>query len=407
MAATFQAGAMNTTVGEKSCAITGIGQSEVSRVGGKSALELTVTASLQAIESAGLSCDEIDGIATWPGLNLAATPGMAPVGVFQLKEALGLELDWFSGGGESAGQFGAIVNACAAVACGLANHVLCFRTLTEYSAQTGARKASVMGVEGQRVQGLAQWQLPFQAYSAANWTAQYAQRYFHEFNATREQLGWLAVNQRRNASLNSGAVKREVIDIDDYLKARMISSPLCLLDCDIPVDASTVVIVSRKEQASQLDKPAIQIEALGCAMRNRMTWDQHEDLTTQPALQGASRMMWSRTNYKPADVDIAELYDGFSITTLNWLEALGFCGRGEAASFIEGGLRIALEGELPLNTHGGQLSAGRTHGFGLLHEACTQLWGEAGRRQVTKQPELAVVAAGGGIFGACLLLSRQ
>ena len=88
--------------------------------------------------------------------------------------------------------------------------------------------------------------------------------------------------------------------------------------------------------------------------------------------------MWSRTDLRPADVDIAELYDGFTFLTFAWLEALGFCGDGESGPFVEGGARIALDGELPLNTYGGQLSAGRMHGYWVLHEACLQLRGDGG-----------------------------
>ena len=117
-------------------------------------------------------------------------------------------------------------------------------------------------------------------------------------------------------------------------------------------------------------------------------------------------MMWQRTDIRPADVDVAELYDGFSFIALAWLEALGFCGKGEGGPFIEGGKSIALDGTIPLNTHGGQLSAGRLHGYGFLHEACLQLWGEGGARQVPGDPRLAVAAAGGGPLGGCLLLSR-
>src|SRR5690606_22927034 len=134
------------------------------------------------------------------------------------------------------------------------------------------------------------------------------------------------------------------------------------------------------------------------------SWDQHTDLSTQQALRDAAQMMWSRTSLKPGDVDTAQLYDGFSIICLNWLEELGFCGIGKGGQFIEGGQRLSLEGELPLNTHGGQLSAGRTHGFGLLHEACVQLRGEGGARQIQNKPTTAVAAAGGGVFGASLLL---
>jgi acetyl-CoA acetyltransferase len=120
----------------------------------------------------------------------------------------------------------------------------------------------------------------------------------------------------------------------------------------------------------------------------------------------ASAEMWSRTELKPADLDIAELYDGFTFLTLAWLEALGVCGDGESGPFIEGGTRIALDGQLPLNTYGGQLSAGRMHGYWVLHEACTQLRGDAGDRQVRPQPEVGVVSNGGGPIAGCMLLSR-
>jgi acetyl-CoA acetyltransferase len=106
-------------------------------------------------------------------------------------------------------------------------------------------------------------------------------------------------------------------------------------------------------------------------------------------------------------VQVANLYDGFSILTLIWLEALGFCGKGESGAYVEGGLRIARDGELPLNTGGGQLSAGRLHGFGLLWETCIQLWGEGGDRQVAGNPEVGLAAAGGGPLAGCLLLTRH
>jgi acetyl-CoA acetyltransferase len=114
--------------------------------------------------------------------------------------------------------------------------------------------------------------------------------------------------------------------------------------------------------------------------------------------------MWARTDLTAADVDVAELYDGFSILTLSWLEALGFCGEGEAGAFVEGGERIGLGGALPLNTYGGQLSAGRLHGFWLFHEAVLQLRGQAGRRQVPGA-QVAVTSAGGGFRCGSILLT--
>jgi acetyl-CoA acetyltransferase len=145
---------------------------------------------------------------------------------------------------------------------------------------------------------------------------------------------------------------------------------------------------------------------VGSGLHGRNSWDQFDDLTTM-ACRDAAKNMWARSSLTPADVDVVELYDGFSFITLCWLEALGFCEHGEGGAFLEGGQRIARDGELPLNTHGGQLSAGRLHGYGFLHEACTQLWGQAGERQVAGDPEVAVAAAGGGPLGASLVLTRS
>jgi acetyl-CoA acetyltransferase len=145
---------------------------------------------------------------------------------------------------------------------------------------------------------------------------------------------------------------------------------------------------------------------VGSALHGRNSWDQFDDLTTMAA-RDAGKALWARTELTPTDVDLVEAYDGFSFITLCWLESLGFCGRGEGGPFIEGGARIARDGELPLNTQGGQLSGGRLHGYGFLHEACIQLWGEAGDRQVAGDPEVAVAAAGGGPLAAAMLLTSS
>ena len=125
------------------------------------------------------------------------------------------------------------------------------------------------------------------------------------------------------------------------------------------------------------------------------------------AAHDAAHSMWEQTTIRPKDVDIMELYDGFSYLTLQWIEALGFCEHGQAGRYVEGGERIGLDGERPLNTNGGQLSGGRLHGLGFLYEACVQLWREGGDRQVAKDVEVAVAAAGGGPIAGCLLVSRR
>ena len=120
---------------------------------------------------------------------------------------------------------------------------------------------------------------------------------------------------------------------------------------------------------------------------------------------GPAAHLWSRTDLKPVDVDVAEIYDGFTFNCVSWLEGLGFCEVGEASDFLAGGTEIALDGPLPLNTHGGQLSAGRTQGFGFMHEAVVQLRGAGGDRQVA-DAEIAVVTTGGGLPGGALLLTQ-
>ena len=228
----------------------------------------------------------------------------------------------------------------------------------------------------------------------------------HTYGTTPEQLAWIALNARRNAGRNPSAIYRNPMTMEDYMAGRMISSPLRIYDCDVPCDGASAVIVSRRDRAADLRKPLLRIEAVGTAMAGRPSWSQFDDLTTM-STRDAGAHLWTRTDYQPADVDLAQIYDGFSFLTLSWMEALGLCPVGESGSFVEGGERIALDGELPLNTSGGQLSGGRLHGYGFLHEAALQLWGEAEGRQVPDDPEVAVVAAGGGNTCGCLLLVKD
>jgi acetyl-CoA acetyltransferase len=368
-------------------------------------MDLTLEAALDAIADAGLTREDIDGLSAYPGGMGAGPPGFTGPSTPDVQDALRLKLNWHHGGGEGPAQLSAITNAVMAVATGQAKHVLCYRTVTEASAQGDGGRGSIVGAGPPRVGAFMQWVLPFGAYSATNWIAMYAARHFHEFGTTSEQLGQIAVNSRRNAGFNPKAVYRDPITIDDYLASRMISTPLHLFDCDAPCDGSTVVVISHADYAADAPNKVAHVNAMGTALRGRPSWDQFDDLTTF-ACRDAAAHLWERTDLKPSDVDVVELYDGFSFLTLAWLEALGFCGKGEGGPFLEGGHRIALEGELPLNTSGGQLSAGRLHGFGLLHEAVVQLRGLGGDRQVTtKQPEVALVAAGGGPLAGCLLLT--
>jgi acetyl-CoA acetyltransferase len=201
-------------------------------------------------------------------------------------------------------------------------------------------------------------------------------------------------------------VYRDPLTMDDYLSARPVTTPFGLYDCDVPCDGAVAVVVSHVDTVPDLRAPIVRVEAVGTALNERISWDQGT-LLHEPVLRGAAQHLWSRTEMHPGDVDVAEIYDGFTFNCLSWLEMLGFCAPGEGGPFVEGGKRIALDGELPLNTHGGQLSAGRLHGYGFLHEACVQLRGEGGARQVRDVPEVAVVTTGGGHPGGAWLLTRD
>jgi len=389
---------------ERRSVISGIGQSAIGRRLNRSGVDLTIEAAREAVADAGLTLADIDGLSTYPGGGGIGGSGFAGPGVVEMQDALRLELSWYSGSAEGAAQMQAVINAVMAIGAGLARHVLVYRTVTEATEQgSGGRRPISTGAGG--AGGMVQWTLPFRAYSAANWLALYAQRHFHEFGTTREQLAQIALNARRNAEANPKAILREPMSMDDYFAARMITTPFCLFDCDLPADGSTALVVSVAEHARAVDHVAPVIEAVGTGFRGRPSWDQRADLTTMGA-HDAAASMWERTDLTVADVDVAQLYDGFSFLALSWLEALGFCGHGEGGPFIDGGGRIARDGELPLNTAGGQLSGGRLHGFGFLHEACVQLRGEGGERQASKPVEVAAVGNGGGPVAGAMLLTR-
>ncbi|MHB9881302.1 thiolase family protein [Pacificimonas sp. ICDLI1SI03] len=384
--------------------ISGVGQSAVGKRLDRTAMGLTVDAIKDALDDAGLTRDDIDGVSCYPGAR-PDMPAFGPVGSAEIIDALRLNTNWYSSGLEGAAQLAAIVNGYAAIKAGLARHVICVRTVTESSGGAAWKESARPKDFRTRVWGEYQWQMPFNAITAIHWLALYAQRHFHVYGTKREHLGAVAVNARTNGLLNPKRMYDKPLTMEDYLAAEFISSPFCLFDCDAPTDASTVIILSHADAADDLKAEPVFIDGVGSAGNARLSWDQAE--IPRMAAFDAAAMLWERSDFKPSDVDVAELYDGFSFLTLTWLEALGFCGLGESGPFVEGGHRIALDGELPLNTNGGQLSAGRTHGFGFVHEAVTQLRKRAGKRQVGGDPKLAVAAAGGGPMAGALLLARH
>jgi acetyl-CoA acetyltransferase len=386
---------------EKSACITGAAQSEVGRPSTRSALQLTLDACHEAVAQAGLTMDQVEGIGTYPG-KMPDGGGIGPVSTTEAAFALGIKPHYVISSGDGHSHMGPIFAGIMAIANGLARHILIFRTVAQATARAASRQSTLLSGGGsRRVEGNNAWSVPFGAVSPINTFALFAQAYFEKYGATSEQLGWVAVNGRRRAAQNPSAVFRKPLSLDEYLASRVISSPLRLFDCDSHIDGATAILLSHKDAAKDLKSPPLHIESIGMSMSGFGAGVFEGDFTDWAA-DRTGEVLWSRTDLKPKDIDCAQIYDGFSIHTLLWLESLGFAPKGEAARFVEGGTRIDLDGELPLNTGGGQLSAGRFHGYGHIHEACVQLWGEGGERQV-KDAKTAVVACGGYGFGAMLL----
>jgi acetyl-CoA acetyltransferase len=386
---------------ERDVVISGVGQSTVGRRLGRDPLALTADACLAAVADAGLTVADIDGLTTYPGA-FQAGPGFSGASLRDIHDALGIRPDWCAGGTESPGQLGAVVDAMLAVAGGLATHVLVWRSIWEGTAQGTAGRRGY-GIAAKRPTGLMGWQLPYGA-TAANLAAMQIRARMARYGLTRDQLGAIAVAQRAHAAANPAAIYRDPLTLPGYLDARMVSEPLCLYDCDVPCDGATAFVVSGSDHRVDLDHPAVDVVSVSCAHHDRFAWDAGKDITRISSRWATD--LWRRTDHGPADVDVAALYDGFSVFVLCWLEDLGFCEVGESGDFVGDGSRIGPGGDLPLNTGGGQLSGGRLHGFGHLHEACLQLRGEGGQRQVP-EARLAAVGVGAANSGTTAMLLRR
>lgn len=370
---------MSRDIGKRRAVISGVGHSEAGRSLDRSASQLTYDAILAAVDDAGLNLGAVDGLSsTFSAPYVAGASDPDPI---EMAAGMGMSLNWLATG-TSGVQTWAGVGAATihAVAIGACRHAVVYRTVKEGSAvkRSGGRQG--MGVETMRTaSGRLAELLPVGAFSPANEHAIGLSSHMQRYGTTREQLGWIAVTQRANAGRNPRAVYKEPLTLDDYLNVRMISTPLCLYDCDVPIDASTAFVISAAGTAADLRKP-VRIEAQG--------WARRPDGKADPT------DLWERTDLRPSDVDVAQFYDGLSPFVLYALEKFRFCGPGEGGPFLEGGHRISMSGELPVNTWGGQLSAGRVHmGFGHLAEAVHQVRGEAGERQVP-DVEVSIMATG-------------
>ncbi len=371
-------------------AVVGIGATEFSKDSGRSELRLAVEAVRAALDDAGLTPADVDGTVTFtmdtsPEITVAQAAGIG-------------ELSFFSrvhyGGGAACAT---VQQAALAVAAGVAEVVVCYRAFNERS---GRRFGSGVQRREPSAEGVALgWSLPFGLLTPASWVAMAAQRYLYAYGLTAEAFGQVAVRGRKYAATNPAAYFHgRPITLADHAASRWIAEPLRLLDCCQETDGGQAVVVTSVERARELRQPSVVVAAAAQGAgraQEQMTSFYRDDLTGLPEMGVVARQLWRTAGVRPADIDVAILYDHFTPFVLMQLEEFGFCAPGEAADFV------AADG-LPLNTHGGQLGEAYLHGMNGIAEGVRQLRGTS----VNQVPgaERVLVTAGTGVPTSGLVL---
>ncbi|MFI8498343.1 lipid-transfer protein [Streptomyces sp. NPDC085524] len=374
-------------------AIAGIGATEFSKDSGRSELKLAVEAVQTALEDAGLTPADVDGMVTF---SMDTSPEIT------VAQAAGIgDLSFFSrihyGGGAACAT---VQQAALAVATGVAEVVVCYRAFNERS---GRRFGSGVQQREPSAEGAALgWSLPWGLLTPASWVAMTAQRYLHAHNLTPEAFGHVAVTDRRHAANNPAAYFHgKPITLADHAASRWIVEPLRLLDCCQETDGGQALVVTTPERARDLRHPpaVITAAAQGAGRRQEgMTSFYRDDLTGLPEMDVVARQLWRTSGLRPSDIDVGILYDHFTPFVLMQLEEFGFCKPGEAADFV------AAEA-LPINTHGGQLGEAYLHGMNGIAEAVRQLRGTSVNQ--VAGAEHVLVTAGTGVPTSGLILGAD
>ena len=381
--------------------IVGVGESPVGSVPHLDALGLQRSAALAALNDAGLSIDDVDGLLTTP---LRVANWAMPCGV--VAQGLGIDEPRYLATLDLGGASGTAMahHAAMAVATGQCETVLCVagqNLLSFHSRGAAVQKMAEAGGAH------AEFEAPYGPLIPTLY-AMVAQRHMHEFGTTAEQMAEVAVAMRGHAALNPKAHKKESITVADVLASRMITSPLHILDCALISDGAAAFVVTSRARARDLRKPNVLLLGHGYGFSHTYIGD-YLNIVTSGAVQ-SGRSAFAMAGLSPADINVAELYDCFTITVIVELEDLGFCPKGEGGRFVEGG-RIRLGGALPVTTHGGLLSAGHpglAGGMFHINEGVRQLRGEADERQV-HGASVALVHGNGGIIGlhCTLILGKE
>jgi acetyl-CoA acetyltransferase len=382
-------------------AIAGIGATEFSKDSGRSELKLAVEAARAALDDAGLTAADVDGMVTF------SMDSNAEIAV--ARELGAGELTFFSLIGYGGGAACATVHQAAmAVATGSASVVLCYRALNERSGRRFGQ-VSVGAVQAATSSGIDNgWHYPMGLATPAATVAMAARRYMHTYGATSTDFGTVAVADRKHAATNPAAwFYQRPITLAEHQESRWICEPLRLLDCCQETDGAVAIVVTSLGRARSLQKSPVVIQAAAQGSgpdQYTMTSYYRDDLTGLPEMGVVARQLWAQTGLRPADIRTAVLYDHFTPYVLMQLEELGFCARGEAREFIAGGA-IELGGRLPLNPHGGQLGEGYLHGMNGIAEAVRQMRGTSVNQVPGAGPVL--VTAGTGVPTSGLILGTD
>jgi acetyl-CoA acetyltransferase len=372
---------MKDKVAIVSAATTGFSRHNTAR----SRMSYVAEASIAALNAAGLTAADVDGVCgTDPPANV-------------VQAALGIpEVTWF------ANPVMPLVNnfaaACSAVAAGLCDTVLVYHSAYRLPWNT----ASSLRDPFRRPVASPPPPPPETVENTVAYTA-WASRYMYEYGAPKESFGLVAINDRTNAAKNPAAAMRQPLSMAEYLSARMIRWPLCLLDMDVPVDGGDAFVVTTTERARDLPLPPVLVQ---CAVQGMTRYNEEDQMAglRDTGQQVTVAAMKAKSDFWIDDCDVYFPYDGFTPMTLSWIESAGWCGPGEAGDFIrqhwdDQSNRILINGRVPVNPHGGALSEGGTQGSGHIREAVHQLQGLAGERQV-EGARRAIVTAGGYFFNA-------
>ncbi len=373
----------------KKTAIVGVAESDLGRVPHKSKYQLSAEASRAALDDAGLSIKDVDGLFT-----TIITEG-GEMSSLVMAEYMGIRpryTDSTSIGGSSFVAY--VEHAAAAINAGMCEVALICHGSTNISDRGG--RAGPVSTRSS-VYGPMQFEEPYGTSTVSSY-ALAAQRHMHLYGTTSEQLAEIAVATRKWASMNPKALMRSPITIEDVLNSRMVSSPLHVLDCCLVTDAGGAVVLTSMERARDLKKRPVAVLGTGEAHTHRMI-SQMPDYT-ETAAKISGKLAFERAGVTHKDIDVAEIYDSFTITVLLTLESLGFCKKGEGGAFVSG-QRTAPGGDFPMNTQGGALSYTHPGMFGIftLIEGVRQLRGECGPRQV-KDAELALCNGTGGVLSS-------